>query len=112
MSLNRAFELFTTKLVSDLRDNLKTKLKAKSKKGHSGDSRLGASIKVKYYESGGVIYGFQLLMNDYYYWVNIGRDKGGVSQEGQKNIARWIKTRGLQPAISDKSKKQIKGFKY
>ena len=108
MSVSKLIELFAIKLQEDLQSTLKAKLLSKSKNGFSGDSRLAASIRISYYENGGDIFGFDLLMNDYYKWVNKGRAAGkGISREGQVKLEKWIKSRGLKPALTDNRKKKI-----
>lgn len=99
MSASSLIELFAENLKRDLQENLKTKLQAKSKNGYSGDSRLGASIRVSYLDSAGEIFGFELYLSDYFYWVNKGREPGNVSIEGRDNLIRWIKSRGLKPTV-------------
>lgn len=100
MSASSLIELFAENLKRDLQESLKNKLQAKSKNGYSGDSRLGASIRVSYLDSAGEIFGFELYLSDYFYWVNKGRASGkGISKEGQENLIRWIRSRGLQPTV-------------
>jgi hypothetical protein len=108
MAFDKAIELFAEKLLGDLRDTLQKKLRAKSKSGHDGNSRLGASLKIVYYRSGSLITGFQITANDYHVWVNAGRSKGGVSIKGQENIERWIKTRGIKPNFDKQLKTKKK----
>lgn len=112
MPVQRAIELFAQKLSEDLQAELRRDLAAKSKNGFSGDSRLGASIRIQYLTAGDTVYGFELYLNDYYYWVNKGRKPGkGISREGQANMAKWIKIRGLIPQLSDRKTKKIKAIK-
>ena len=67
MSFSNAIELFAESMLVDLRENLKLKLAAKSNNGFNGDSRLGASIRIKYLQNGDNIFGFELYLSDYYY---------------------------------------------
>lgn len=111
MKVSNVIELFADKLKTDLQELLQRKLAAKSDKGYDGNSALGASIRISFLEHAGLIYGFELYLSDYYYWVNKGRQPGkGISREGQEKLAMWIKSRGLAPTISDRRKKQIKSI--
>lgn len=111
MSAESFIELFAENLKRDLQDNLKEKLLAKSKGGFSGDSRLGASIRIVYTTEGTLLTGFELWLNDYYQWVDEGRQPGNVSREGQQSIAMWVKSRQLVGQASTRSKKQVKSLK-
>jgi hypothetical protein len=109
MSVTRVLEFFAIKLKEDIQHELVEVMKKKSKNGFSGDTRLGASIRIEYLQKGDEIYGFNLYINDYYYWVNKGRKAGkGVSKEGQEKLAMWVKTRGLIPQIAKRTDKRIK----
>jgi hypothetical protein len=112
MSVTRVLEFFAIKLKEDIQHELVEVMKKKSKNGFSGDTRLGASIRIEYLQKGDEIYGFNLYINDYYYWVNKGRKAGkGVSKEGQEKLAMWVKTRGLIPQIAKRTDKRIKSIK-
>lgn len=115
MPLGSAIQLFAESLVLDLQANLKKKLLQKAAKYNSefsGDSRLGASIRIEYLQFGDTIYGFNLYMSDYYYWVNKGRESGkGVSREGQEKMAAWVRSRGMTPTLGDRTKKRIAKIK-
>ena len=92
---------FNMKLNNDTRLSLKTKLDARAAK-HNGkivQSRLWASIKPMpaIYEGGGIV--VKLVMNDYWVFVNEGRNPGSVSSEGQSKIAEWSSTRGFAEKI-------------
>lgn len=107
MSASRAIELFAQKLSEDLQDELRMQLARKSKTGFSGDSKLGASIRISYLQNGDDVFGFELYLADYWKWVNDGRAAGkGISREGQEKLIKWIKSRGLKPTV-----KQIKTIK-
>ena len=81
--------------------SLKTKLDARAakNKGKSVQSRLWASIKPMpaIYEGGGIT--IKLVMNDYWVFVNEGRNPGNVSAEGQSKLAEWSATRGFAEKI-------------
>ncbi len=38
----------------------------------------------------------QILMNDYWFYVDQGRKAGKVSEAGRKKIERWIKRKGIE----------------
>lgn len=81
---------FSQKLVNDLRANLASKDRSDNKSAN----RLGASISSKVtLTPGGVIY--QLMMNDYWYWVNYGRDSAPIAE--QAKIKDWIRRKGIDP---------------
>jgi hypothetical protein len=83
-------DAFSLKLVEDLRNNLECKDRSSNKSAN----RLAASITPKVtLTSGGVI--LQVLMNDYWYWVNYGRDNGPVAEEAK--IKDWIRRKGIDP---------------
>ena len=92
---------FNVKLNDDTRLSLKTKLDARAakNKGKSVQSRLWASIKPMpaIYEGGGIV--VKLVMNDYWVFVNEGRNPGNVSADGQSKIAEWSATRGFAEKI-------------
>jgi hypothetical protein len=104
---------FGKTLVDDVRKSLNEKQAAKAaRKGSSfnPNSRLAASIKYSVeYGNGGISMTF--YMDKSYYWIDVGRKPGNVSQEGQESIMRWIKRKGLTPKLSDLRKKKIKGLK-
>lgn len=106
---------FNLKLNNDTRLSLKTKLDARAAryKGKSVQSRLWASIKPipAKYDSGGIT--VKLVMNDYWIFVNEGRNPGNVSAEGQSKIAEWSATRGFAEKIriSDLEKRKEKQSK-
>ena len=81
---------FSLKLVNDLRKSLESKDRSSNKSAN----RLAASITPKVtLTAGGVIY--QLEMNDYWYWVNYGRDKAPVAEVAK--IKDWIRRKGIDP---------------
>ena len=80
---------FAKKLAQDLRDSYDKTAKSKNK-----NSRLKASIKPFYREkNGSIVVG--VTMNDYWYWIDKGREAGDVSQEA--DILGWIKRKGIDP---------------
>ena len=126
---------FGKNITIDLKSNLRKKLderaaktlaksKFKDKSVKKLTSRLEASIlanPVKYVD-GGLL--FTLSMNDYWVFINQGRNAGNVSSEGQSKIAEWSATRGVAEKlrISDleyrkekqsksKSKRKLKTLK-
>lgn len=116
MPASNAIELFGQKLLEDLNESLKRKMSAKSKTGFSGDTRLGASIRIAYLDNQDEVFGFELYLQDYYKWVNEGRKAGkGISREGQEKLKKWIKSRGIKPSVKSirtiKNKQIRKGVK-
>jgi hypothetical protein len=77
--------------VNDLRQSLKDK--GVTFQGGQ-ESRLGANIRyeIKYTEKGLT---FDLIMPDYYYYVDKGRKAGNVSKEGQAKIKNWAERKGI-----------------
>ena len=106
---------FNTKLKDDTQLSLKTKLneRAAKNKGKSVQSRLFASVKAlpATFDASGVT--IKLVMNDYWVFVNEGRNPGNVSAEGQSKIAEWSSTRGVAEKIriSDLEKRKEKQSK-
>lgn len=93
----RIVDLFMVKLVKDTKNSLAKKEKAKAAKhGNSwnGNSRLWGTIKAKRVVKGEDV-AYQLVMEDYYYWVDEGRNPGPVSKKA--GIESWIKRKGLNP---------------
>ncbi len=92
---------FNTKLKDDTQLSLKNKLneRAAKNKGKSVQSRLFASVKAlpATFDSNGVT--IKLVMNDYWVFVNEGRNPGNVSAEGQSKLAEWSDTRGFAEKI-------------
>ena len=92
MALNDEIEKLLTdfgeNLVTDLRDNLLSKERSTTK------SKLSASIKFNSVVFKDNSYVMSISLNDYYKFVDEGRGKGGVSQDGQKNIGEWGASRG------------------
>lgn len=91
---------FGIKIVNDSRSSLKKKLDARAAKysGKSVQSRLGASIKSEVgYKEGGIV--LNIKMNDYWKFVDKGRNAGPVSESGQEKIKDWAKTRGVAEKI-------------
>jgi hypothetical protein len=101
---------FGKDITVDLKSNLKKRLeeraartlaksKYKDKSVKKLTSRLEASIlanPVKYV-NGGLL--FTLTMNDYWIFVNEGRNPGSVSSDGQSKIAEWSRTRDFAEKI-------------
>ena len=92
---------FNEQLVKDTRTSLQKKLDARAAKhgGKKVQSRLFASIAAPpaEYKSGGIY--SKLVMNDYWVFVNDGRNAGNVSLDGQKKLEDWSSTRGFAEKI-------------
>ncbi|MFY8170634.1 MAG: hypothetical protein ACOVK2_05915 [Candidatus Fonsibacter sp.] len=92
---------FNQKLNNDTRTSLQKKLDARAAKhgGKKVQSRLFASVKPipAEYKNGGI--NIKLVMNDYWVFVNDGRNAGNVSSEGQKKLENWSDTRGFAEKI-------------
>lgn len=96
---------FGIKIVDDTRNNLQKKLDARAAKhgGKSVQSRLGASIKSEVgYKEGGIV--LNISMNDYWVFVDKGRNAGPVSEDGQNKIKEWSKSRGVAEKIREAEK--------
>jgi hypothetical protein len=110
-SAQKILDEFGVKLVKDTRKNYndgQKKRSAKFKGTHNENSVLGASIRFLIKRKQGGIE-FQLLMNDYWKYINDGRKKGPVSKEGQSLIEKWIKKKSIDaPRIIDSFKKPLK----
>lgn len=91
---------FGIKIVDDTRSNLQKKLDARAAK-HGGKpfrSRLWASVDSKVdYKQGGIV--LNIKMNDYWVFVDKGRNAGPVSEDGQNKIKEWSKSRGVAEKI-------------
>jgi hypothetical protein len=82
-------DAFAKQLAKDLRDSLDASSRSKNK-----NSRLAASIKPFYREkNGNIIVG--VTMNEYWYWVDEGRQPGDVSESA--DILGWMKRKGIDP---------------
>lgn len=100
---------FGIKVVNDTRNNLQKKLneraiktlsksKFEDKSVKNVKSRLWASIDSKVdYKQGGIV--LNITMNDYWKFVDKGRNAGSVSEDGQNKIKDWAKTRGVAEKI-------------
>lgn len=110
-SAQKILDEFGVKLVKDTRKNYddgQKKRAAKFKGVHNENSVLSASIRFLIKRKQGGLE-FNLLMNDYWYWINHGRKKGPVSEEGQSLIEKWIKKKSINaPRIIDSFKKPLK----
>lgn len=113
MSAQVLLDEFGKKIVNDVRASYLEKQAAKAAKlgkPFNPNSRLAASMS---YEINQTDEGIEMVfkMADSYIYVDKGRAPGPVSKQGQESIARWIKTRGLTPSISNLKKRQIKSIK-
>ena len=90
MGVLELIDEFSEKLVRDLRKNLEEKDRSNNKSAN----RLAASItpKVKLLPGGVVC---QIEMNDYWYWVNYGRDAAPVAESAK--IKEWARRKGIDP---------------
>lgn len=90
-NLEAVLDSFGKTLVTDVRASLKA---VGVVSGGGQDSTLGAKTKfeVKYTNDG---LEFDLLMPEYWYWVQNGREPGDVSKEGQESIAEWAAKKGI-----------------
>lgn len=82
-------ENFGTKLVQDLQESLRSKVKY-----GGGDSRLSNKIKFVVIKGEDKV-SMQLLMPSYGFILDTGRGGGGVSEEGQKKITEWAKRKNI-----------------
>lgn len=105
MSVERIFENFGVQLKKDLQKSFEDKQKVKSAKHgtpFNENSNLQNSIKYYVKETSSAIE-FQLLMADYWPYVDKGRRAGPVSQEGVRKIENWIKIKGIDPRKGNKA---------
>lgn len=116
--VNGILDAFGVKLVSDIRQSLRTN---NVTFGGGADSRLAAKTDfVIKQTSSGVI--FELHMPPEWYWIDHGRKPGPVSQVGQKSISDWVKKKGIvgkfqtenlvtRQSLQDNAKRKIKTLK-
>jgi len=95
--LTKILKDFGAKLKVDIQTNLENKMKAKAASygtKFNSSSRLKNSIKffVTENEQGTSV---SISMNDYGGAVDGGRIAAGVSEDGQKSIEEWSKTKGV-----------------
>lgn len=90
-SVDDIINAFGEKLVTDIRASLRSKGVTF---GGGEDSKLAAKTRfeVKATSAGFV---FNLIMPEYSYWVNKGRDPGPVSKGGRDSISKWAKRKGI-----------------
>jgi hypothetical protein len=89
--VDKIVRTFGDKLVTDIRASLAAKGVTY---GGGGDSKLAARTRFEIRQTAnGVI--FNLIMPDYWFWVNNGREPGPVSKEGQKDIGEWANRKGI-----------------
>lgn len=81
--IQKELDRFGDDFVTDLRENLLSKEKSKTK------SKLSASIKSLGSTFKDDSFTLKIQINDYYKFVDEGRGKGGVSKEGQEKIGEW-----------------------
>lgn len=93
----RIVDLFLVKLVKDTKSSLLEKEKAKASKygkSYNGNTRLWGTIHANRLVKGDNT-AYQLIMQDYYPFVDKGRGAGNVSRSA--NISSWIKRKGINP---------------
>jgi hypothetical protein len=89
--VDKIVRAFGEKLVTDIRASLA--VKGVTYAG-GGDSKLAAKTRFEIRQtSTGTI--FNLIMPDYWYYVNNGRKPGPVSKEAQKDIGEWANRKGI-----------------
>jgi len=109
----RIVDLFLVKLTKDTKDSLAAKEKAKAQKygkPWNGNSRLWGTIKARRVVIGDKV-AYRLVMEDYSYYVDAGRQPEPVSKKA--GIEDWIKRKGLNPVkvISEMREKAREGKK-
>jgi len=91
LNIEGIIDAFGEKLVTDIRASLRKE--GVTFGGSRTESRLSASTVYEVVQTGDGIR-FNLKMNEYWYWVNNGREPGAISKEGQKKIADWADKKG------------------
>lgn len=86
-------EIILQTFGEDLITDLTKKLQEHGVTYNGGDSRLAAKMRFRVVPTSDGS-NFQLLMPDYSYFVNKGREPGNVSAKGQAGIAEWGKRKG------------------
>lgn len=108
--LEQILDSFGKKLVIDVRNSWMAAKQAKASKHGSTlnpNSRLAASMRYDVvYDDKGVSMVFS--MDKTYVFPDSGRNKGGVSKDGQASISEWIKRSGIKPKINVKPKATAK----
>jgi len=108
--LENILDVFGKQLVKDVRsswDAERSKKAAKYGSPVNPNSRLNASMS---YETGidsDTLY-MSFQMSEHYVFPNKGRSTGGVSEEGQKSLAEWIKRNGILKPLVKKQKAKIR----
>jgi hypothetical protein len=90
-TVNEILDAFGEKLVTDLRNKLRSKGVTF---GGGQDSKLAAKTMFQISQTGDGIQ-FLLTMPPEYYWVNKGRNPGAVNKEGRESIASWAKRKAI-----------------
>lgn len=94
MALSEEIDDLLTEFGTSLKDDLQQSLRDKGVTFGGQDSKLSNSIRFTITQSGSGI-SFKLLMPEYGFAVDGGRKAAGVSQEGQENISKWAKRKGI-----------------
>jgi hypothetical protein len=85
-----------------VKEDLQQSLRDKGVKQGGGDSRLSAKIDFKVTQTGNVV-SFKLTMPEYGEAVDKGRKAAPVSEEGQKSIANWGRSRKYVGEFAEKT---------
>lgn len=110
MSLEKILDEFGIKLVTDTRnswDRERAKKAAKHGSPVNPNSRLNASMSYNVDYDNDVLF-MSFEMSEHYVFPNKGRGTGGVSKEGQRSLAEWIRRNGIEPMIKVKKTSTVK----
>jgi hypothetical protein len=104
MSIKSILDEWGKDLVPDLQDSHSKNQRKKAQKHgtiYNEGSTLNNTIRFQFKEVGDAIE-FQLIMADYWVYVNKGRGSGPVSEEGKRKIENWIRVKGIDPRKGNK----------
>jgi hypothetical protein len=102
MALYDEIETILSDFGQKLQEDLQQSLRDKGVKAGGGDSRLSNSIKFSVEPVAGGI-SMKLAMPEYGEAVDKGRKAAWVSEEGQKSIAQWGKSRGYVGKLANRT---------
>lgn len=111
--LESILDAFGKKLVTDVRqswDEEKKKKAAKYGTPFNPNSRLNASMSYEVTFKDGSLF-MVFSMADTYVFPEDGRKAAGVSKEGQRSLAEWVRRNGLKFNITKKAKATTKKIK-
>jgi hypothetical protein len=111
--LEKILDDFGKKLVTDVRqswDNEKKKKAAKYGTPFNPNSRLNASMSYEVTFRNGSLF-MVFSMDDTYVFPEDGRKPAGVSKEGQRSLAEWVRRNGLKFNITQKAKTTTRKIK-